>query len=126
MKRSGPMSSVLLELILVVLFFGLSVTVALRLFAAAGESSESSRAKSIAVIKLQEYAEELRSDPASGEYEGDVRQVSRETEGLLLSGEVRRTAQPRGWYYEIALTASEGGEILETLTAGRYVPEVEE
>lgn len=120
MKKSIPISPVIIELAIVTLFFALSATTLVQLIFKAGEISDSAAVMSGELIALESAIEEIKADPAQGEYgESGVWAVSRSVGGVEITGTVTRTRYPAGSYYEIALTAP-GDEAL-SMTAGRYV-----
>ena len=122
MKKRIAMNIVILELIIVVLFFALSAGVALRLFAAADAGSRRSSIESAALSAMQAMAEELKAAP-EGTFIDGRREVGRTLDELELNAVITRKDRPAGAYYEIVITASHAGEEVDTLTAGRYVRE---
>jgi Tfp pilus assembly protein PilV len=66
MKRSpSQMNSFFVEIIIVILFFAISVAVTLQLFVAANNRAQQSRDLSIAVIKAENIAEQVKSLPSA-------------------------------------------------------------
>lgn len=59
--RSTQINSFFIEMIIVILFFAVSVTVTLQLFVAADNRAQHSSALSIAVIKAENIAEQVKS-----------------------------------------------------------------
>ena len=80
------------------MFFALSMSVVIRLVAAADETSRLSELTGSALIAMENAAEEIKADPASGPFDANgAYSLTRETEdGILLSISVWKTAGAGG------------------------------
>ena len=124
MKKRATFSPVLLELIVVILFFALSMSVVIRLIAASDETSRDSAALSRAVIAMESVIEEIKAEPpgaADFDAEGESRFTRQAEGGILLTVLVRREQGTAGFLYNIEVTAYSGEKPLGSLTAARYV-----
>ncbi len=127
MRRIGQKNAfgtVLIELIVVILFFALSMSVVVQLIAAANELSNESAYASRAMFALQDMAEQLKADPVGdGDFdESGVRKIERVvSDDMIVSGEIKRKTADCGALYEISLRVErESGEPY-LLDAARYV-----
>ena len=120
MKRSSLISPVLIELVIVILFFGLSSQAVLQLIAAAVHTSRESERKSAAMIAAMDIMENVRHDPAASVDPEPV--VTRSGEELTFWVTVTASATGAGQLYDIMVSAQSGGETVLTLTGARYVP----
>lgn len=129
MNRRYRGSVVLVELIIVILFFALSQVVVLQVFAAAQEKTTANAARSTAVLAVQDTMECLSvSDDAEGTllrlgYERDG-EVYRRTEahGVTLTATLNRLTQPAGVLTQVTVTAVRGEEELFSFPSLHYQP----
>lgn len=124
MRKKATFSPVLLELIVAILFFALSMSVVIRLIAAADETSQGSAALSRATIAMESLLEEIKAAPPGNAAFDEMGEshMRRETEdGIVLLALVRQSERAQGVFYEIEVTAYSGEEPLGTLSAARYV-----
>ncbi|MDO4573184.1 MAG: hypothetical protein Q4C13_07430, partial [Clostridia bacterium] len=63
MRKRATFHPVLLELIVAILFLALSMSVVVRLIAAANETSRTSALRSLALLEMQSVMEETKADP---------------------------------------------------------------
>lgn len=124
MKKRATFSPVLLELIVAILFFALSMSVVIRLIAAADETSRQSAALSRATIAMESLIEELKAEPPAGadfNAQGESHITRQAEEGIELVALVRQSEGAAGTLYDIEVTAYSGEEALGSLRAARYV-----
>lgn len=124
-RKRGSISPVLLELAVVILFFALSASVVLRLFAAASDVSRESACRSRALLALESVAERVKADPeGDGAFDGGgVRTFTQQIEAdLLVRGVVTRDeSNSAGVFYGIDLSVTAPDGTVYTLSAARYV-----
>lgn len=124
MKKKATFSPVLLELIVAILFFALSMSVVIRLIAAADETSRGSAALSRATIAMESLMEEIKAAPPGGADfdETGESHITREIgDGIVLTALVRQSEGAKGIFYDIEVTAYSAEEPLGSLRAARYV-----
>lgn len=123
--KRGAISPVLLELSVVILFFALSASVVLRLFAAASDVSKESAYRSRALLAMESVAERVKADPVGdGAFdERGVRMLAEQVEeDLLVRGAVTRgDSNAAGVLYKIELDVTGPDGTTYTLSAARYV-----
>ena len=124
-RKRGSISPVLLELSVVILFFALSASVVLRLFAAASDVSRESAYRSRALLALESVAERVKADP-EGDGAFDERGARTFTEqvedDLTVRGVVTRDeSSEAGVFYDIDLGVTGPDGTIYTLLAARYV-----
>ncbi len=132
MNRRYRGNVVLVELIIVILFFALSQMVVLQVFAAAQEKTTANAARSAAMLAVQDTLECLSvSDDAENTLEqlGYVREGAgyrrEESHGVELTAVINRLSQPAGVLTKVALTALQGGEELFCFPSIHYQPLME-
>jgi len=110
------MSSVLIEMIIVILFFSLSAAIIVQVLGKADAVSKESRLKNEALLVMESLAEEREENPAAF--------PSRETceyKGFRVEVTVEKTARPLGDYYDILLSSYAGEKELLAFSTARYV-----
>ena len=128
-KKRGVFSPVLVELIIVILFFALSTSVVVRLIAAADLTSRTSAYESRAILAMQTVAERVKADPVG---EGECNACGARAfsvafaDDLAVDCVVTSDESPlQGTLYDIELTVmSPLGEVY-ALDAERYVQDAE-
>ncbi len=120
MKNRG-INPVLVELVVVILFFALSSAVIVQALGTANRISTQSSMQSAALVALEDMAERIKSDPENCPFDGDTALWQTEYGRIVCSAVVTREAGAHGAYYSIELTALNGGEVLLTLDAARYM-----
>lgn len=125
MKRQHTtVSPVLMELIVAILFLALSMSVVIRLIAAADTTSKGSERLSRAMIAMQDLAEGLKNEPPDdGRFDenGELRFTDERADDICLMVLVRRSRGAVGTMYDIAITAVYNGEDIASLKAARYI-----
>jgi len=124
MKRSRAFSPILLELIVAILFFALSMSVVIRLIAAADETSRDSSLTGRAMIAMENAMEEIKADPyGDGKFDmnEERRFIIHAEDDLSLVAVVRSTDSKTGTLYTIDIHATSGEKKLGSLSASRYV-----
>ena len=120
MKRESSVSPVLLELVLVILFFAISSAAVLQLIAAAAETSRDSRIRTEALIAATDLMETAKADPL-----GEIAAEPVVTDGgseITFSVSTAGTKTGAGTLYEIVVLARSQGETVLRLTGRQYVP----
>lgn len=119
----------LIELIIVILFFSLSQLVVVRLFAAANEKALGSAKLSSALCYVEDIAERLsqESNPDAallrlGFVGGDGRYVISSQQGYDVQAVIQQTSQPAGDMLQTTLTAQAEGQTLLSLPVACYLP----
>ncbi len=123
-RKRAAFSPALLELVIVILFFALSTSVVVQLFAKASDVSKESAYHSRALLALETTAEETKADPeGDGSFdENGVRAVSKAfADDLTVTGTVTREPTDAGMIYEIDLSVNSADGTVYTLGAARYV-----
>jgi len=124
-RKRGSISPVLLELSVVILFFALSASVVLRLFAAASDVSKESAYRSRALLAMEGVAERVKADPeGDGAFDDSgVRTLTEQVEDdLIVRGVVTRDASnSAGVLYGVDLSVTGPDGTTYTLSAARYV-----
>lgn len=139
MKSAGKTNTLLMELIIVILFFSLSAVITLQLFVTAHEQSTLSHDKTMALLRAQNVAEELRADESSvltgfSELEEDRYMIcynedwepSGETGAYEMSVQVERKPSEYGTMMELDVRVNKGGQELCSLQTSRYLPAKED
>jgi hypothetical protein len=128
-KKRGVFSPVLLELVIVILFFALSTGVIVRLIAAADLTAQESSYESRAILALQSVAEQIKADPLREGACNECGAVSFSVvfaDDLTVEGIVTSDESPlRGTLYDIELLVRSPKGELYALDAARYVPDAE-
>lgn len=128
-KKRGVFSPVLLELVIVILFFALSTSVIVRLIAAADLTAQGSSYESRAILALQSVAEQIKADPLREGACNECGAVSFSVvfaDDLTVEGIVTSYESPlRGTLYDIELLVRSPQGELYALDATRYVPDAE-
>ena len=128
-KKRGVFNPVLIELIIVILFFALSTSVIVRLIASADMTARVSAYESRAILAMQSVAEEVKADPI-----GDgvcnacgARVFSTEiASDLTVDCVVSVDDSPlQGTLYDIELTVTSPDGKVYALDAVRYVQDAE-
>lgn len=122
-------NTLLIELIIVLLFFALSQTVVVSMFAAAHEKAERSSILSSALVYTEGVAERLSIEESPdtaltdmGFAGGDGIYVYANSEGYDVTVTVDREDKPAGEMLCITVTASKDGEELVSLPVQQYLP----
>lgn len=126
-------SSALIELIIIICFMAIALTVVVQLFAEVYTRNKSIAGQSNAIVAMQDCAEQYKADPLSavpGEiyYSDDFTdQLSQGTSSQYVRLTVETTAYAAGTLYEFRFTAfqedAEGAaQEIAQLTAARYLP----
>ena len=119
----------LIELVIVILFFSLSQVVLVQVFARAQSVAADSEKLNYAMRTMQDIAEQLSSTEEpdklfiklgfSGE---DGQYVYASEQGVDLYAHIRRLSQTGGQLLIVELSAKQGGEELFILPSVRYFP----
>ena len=125
--RNYKGNMLLIELVLVLIFFSLSQAVVLQAFALAQQKTADSRATNAALSMAQDVAEVVsaaeRPDAAllSLRFAGeDGRYVYVDENGFDLYADVQREDAAGGVLYTVSLRAERAGRVLFTFPAARY------
>lgn len=117
----------LIELVIVLLFFSLSQVVVVQVFAAAQKKAVDSRITHAALTMAQDVAERLScvDEPEGllnelGFAECDEAYVLTDGGGFELCAQVARTGQSAGVLKTVTLTATRGGEVLFAFPCATY------
>lgn len=128
-RKRGVFSPVLLELVIVILFFALSTSVIVRLIAAADMTAQRSSYESRAILALESVAEQVKADPLR---EGACNACGAVAFSVIVADDlsvdcvVTADESPqRGTLYDIELTVRSPQGELYSLDAARYVPDAE-
>lgn len=128
-KKRGVFSPVLVELIIVILFFALSTSVIVRLIASADVTARTSAYESRAILALQSVAEQVKADPigdgtcnACGARAFSVEIASDLTVDCVVTGD---DSPLEGTLYDIELTVTAPNGDVYALDAVRYVQDAE-
>ena len=127
MKQNGRVNALLVELLIVVLFFMLAATTLMEIFGAAKANSTRAGAGSAALLQAQNMVECLyAADDAEAALEelgfvrtGDVWRIAEDEYELVASYNIEQTAG--GALRCVVLSAAHNGEELFSLPATRYV-----
>lgn len=127
MREQRRFSLVLIELVVVILFFALSATAILRMIAAADAYRRKSADETEAMTRLTDLIECVKADPeGSGLDASGIRYQEEQSEtGLLCAVRVIREDRLTGAMYRIEAFAMRGGETVLTWNAAQYAPETE-
>lgn len=130
--RTNRRSPVLVELIIVICFFSLALSVVVRLFAEVHVQNKDIAKENNAMVLMQDQAELLKADPLSGisgtaYYNEDFTAVVQGESAQYIELTVEITEYGAGTLYNftfVAYAVDETGEIGEVarLSAARYVP----
>ena len=128
-KKRGVFSPVLVELIIVILFFALSTSVIVRLIASADVTARTSAYESRAILALQSVAEQVKADPigdgvcnACGARAFSVEIASDLTVDCVVTGD---DSPLEGTLYDIELTVTAPNGEVYALDAVHYVQDAE-
>ncbi len=127
-KKRGVYNLVLLELVIVILFFALSTSVIVRLIAAANMTAQTSSYESRAILALESVAEQVKANPlCAGACETCGASLSVViADDLTVECVVTSDESPLGGtLYDIELFVRSPQGELYTLDAARYVPDAE-
>lgn len=111
-------NSFFVEITLTVLFFAISATVILQLFASASQTARQSRDLSGAVVQAQSIAEEVRGLSAANDLPASLknaRQTGTQQYRLGFDKNWRQTAEPP--YYVADISFQTGGEASGTMVS---------
>ena len=127
MRKQQPVfQPVLMEIIVILLFFGLAMSVVVQLVAAADRVSRESAFRAKAFLAMETVAEQVKADPEGEGLRADGTRAfsAAPAEGVAVTGNVTRAVESAtgGSMYTIVLTASGEGFAPLTLTAYRYLP----
>lgn len=127
-KRS-VFNPVLVELIMVILFFALSTSIIVRLIAAADTTARVSSYESRAILAMQSVAEQVKADPVG---QGECNACGARTFSVEIASDlsvdcvVTSDESPlQGTLYDIELTVTAPDGKVYALDAARYMPDVE-
>ena len=122
MKRQG-LSPVLVELLVVVLFFSICASINVRMLARADSLSRQSERQSAALIAATNLCERIRQDPAGmGKFDDEgLCTVETTEQGLLLRASIQKSPAGQGMYYSFEVLALEDGAELAALKGGSYL-----
>jgi type II secretory pathway pseudopilin PulG len=129
MKSGSRSNALLVELLIVVMFFMLSATVLLQVYATSSKQSNRAGLLTVALNEAQNVAERLYASDepedtlqALGfEKQGDVWRLAQEDYSLQVTGETEKTES--GTMYRHQVLAEKDGETLVTLPVSRYQEE---
>ncbi len=133
MNKAGKPNSLLIELVIVLLFFSLSAVVILQLFVAAHDKSVDSAVGTEATLMAEDIAERFRAgglEPgvflagdgwteAAGAY---TRQAEASGHAVRLTADVAREVTPAGSLDTITLTVYDDDSVVVSLPVVRYSP----
>lgn len=128
MRETNRMNTLLVELLIVILFFMLSATTIIELFGTARLRSVHAMAQNEATLQAENLAERLydEEDPAAWlEENGFTREGDRwihEEENYRLEATISQEEQEAGTLKTVTLTATRGEETLLEIPAARYWP----
>ena len=129
MNRRYRGNVVLVELIIVILFFALSQVVVLQVFASAQQKTARNSAVSTAVLGMQDTLECLDAQSDADEtllalgFEKSESGYQKALEhGVVLSAAITRLTQPAGTLTQVTLTATRGEEQLFSFPSSQYRP----
>ena len=129
MGNGKRQSALLVEIIIAVLFFALSATVILDVFATAYQQSAYAAACNEAMAEAQNYAERIYANDspeemlsADGFLAEDGVWVRRGTD-YLLRVQFMEESMRAGVLREAQITATRGDKVLFTMPCARYMPE---
>ncbi len=121
---------VLVELLIVLIFFSLSQAILVQVFADAQSKTARSEMLGDALLAAQDAAEQLGcTDEPEALLEGMGYALSDglyrydAPAGYAITAQISRLRQPGGLLTSIALSAAKDGEALFTLPVSRYAPE---
>lgn len=126
MRRGFKGNILLIELLIVILFFSLSAAVTLRLYDRAHARSIKSQRLEEAILSLQDLAEQLYASDSMAEFllgQGfarDGEQYTAEVNGFNISACLSEKATRAGVLESADLTALYGGEAVYALPVSRY------
>lgn len=128
MNKGGRGNTLLVELLIVVLFFMLASTTLMEIFGAAKQNSNRATACNEAMMLGQNVAEQLY---AADDVAAQLKELGfAEADGAWqLTGngytlwvDVKEEPTAAGILRDVTLTAASGGDTLMTLPASRYIP----
>ena len=143
MKRiSVQVNSFFIEIILVILFFAISVTVTLQLFVAANNRAQQSSDLSVAVIQAENIAEQVFSLSSPDQLPAALKTARQETDGTYRIGydkdwkqtsgdpryvvnvSLKETPSAGGTMVgaDIAVRRQNGGKEIYRLSSAKYLP----
>lgn len=129
MQKRSQGSMLLIELLIVILFFSLSATVILRLFLYAHNTTNQSGLVNEAILEAENWAERLyaaddREQMLSdmGFTEQDDAMVYETESGLFVEISMEEIITDQGLLINSEISVSKGEESLITLPLGRYYP----
>ena len=128
MKESNRANILLVELLIVILFFMLSMTTIVELFGTARVKSRHAQAVNSAILEAQNLAERLYvEDDANAElvrsgFSEEENAWVREEEGYTLRAQVAEEAEETGTIRIVTITANQGDTELFSIPASRYIP----
>lgn len=130
--HQGRRNILLIELIIVILFFSLSAVVTLQVFAKAHQRTAQSKLITQALIAAEDWAEQVcvSDDPAAylgqnGWTSADGASFQHKAFDLIdLTIEIHPEAREAGTYYRMQIQASDtlNGDVLTDMPISRYVP----
>lgn len=120
---------VLIELVIVLIFFALSQVAIVQVFAAAQQKTNESRLLNEALLTAQDAAEQLAlsDDPEAllsglGYAQQDGLYRYQSPAGYAVVARITRLTQPNGALVSVQLSAQQGDATLFTLPVNRYAP----
>ena len=128
-KKRGVFSPVLVELIIVILFFALSTSVIVRLIASADVTARVSSYESRAILAMQSVAEQVKADPVGDGMRnacGARAFLVEISSDLTVDCVVTSDESPlQGTLYDIELTVTSPSGKVYAQDAVRYVQDAE-
>ncbi len=123
MNKRATFSPILMELIVVILFFGLTMSIVLRLAATADRISRESSGAAEALLAAETAMEALKADPkGDGAFDANNRRTETRTDdGIILRCTVTESERETGALYTLTVTATAAGAAPITLESARYL-----
>lgn len=126
-------NSMLIELLIVILFFSISVAIIMQLFVAASDRSKQSQADNLALLYAEDMAERLMASEmameaylqeAGWQQDGDDYKMAFDADGrqLLMVASNETEATAAGALDSMTLTVLDGERVSIALPVTRYAP----
>ena len=120
MKHHSHSNALLVELLIVVLFFMLASTVLLQLFTAARTQSRKAEDLSVATLHAQNIAETLYSGQGDGSFASSGEHFSLPNSSLIASVDSSSEQTEAGTLTRYTISIFSGDELIFTLPGARY------
>jgi hypothetical protein len=104
----------MIELMIVVLFFGILTSIVAQMLTSAVKTSRASTARSEALIAVTDMVERLKADPAEGCFQDTVN-------GVAVTAEVTAEHSDVGTLYTITAASADADPV--SVTTARYIKE---